>query len=646
MNMAALMRTLVALLLLTCLGALRAQNVDSLRALAHDAQAADTLRAQALGDLVRAFAGTGREDSALITARELVSFCRNHALEHRAVLAQGMLGTLHAMTGGYDSARHYQEAVRAWHHAAKDTVQEAEAQLSIGYSYHLQGLYTQALEHSLRGLALAESARDTAAMAHAHVNIAAIRTDLQHLPDAVAQLDQAIALMRPTGDLRIRNALGQAGMLNGRMGNYPEAMAQLQEALAICERIGDMPTASRLLQTMGNVQREQGRNAEALESFQRSSAITQSAYTLIQNRIAEAYVHAAMNAPQKARPLLEEAVRMAESGNDLADASEAYKALADVLEKLGDKAGAYDAFRKHAALRDTLFNEEKTREITRLDMTYGFEKQQLADSLRHEGAMAVQVKEIQKQKVIRNGFVGGFALVALFALVFFMQRNRIAREKARSEELLLNILPAEVAEELKAKGEADAVQIDHVTVLFTDFKGFTALSETLSPKELVRDLNECFSGFDQITTKYGIEKIKTIGDAYMAAGGLPTPNTTHALDVINAALEMRDFIAEGKARKLAAGLPYFEIRIGVHTGPVVAGIVGVKKFQYDIWGDTVNTASRMESSGEVGQVNISEATHELVKNETSLTFSPRGKVQAKGKGELEMYFVRRSSERA
>ncbi len=222
-----------------------------------------------------------------------------------------------------------------------------------------------------------------------------------------------------------------------------------------------------------------------------------------------------------------------------------------------------------------------------------------------------------------------------------VRTEELRAEKQRSDELLLNILPHEVAEELKANGRAEAKQIDLVTVLFTDFKGFTSMSEQVTPQALVHDLNECFSAFDRICERYRVEKIKTIGDAYMAAGGLPVPNATHARDVVNAALDMRDFIHDVMVPKRSADLPHLEIRIGVHTGPVVAGIVGVKKFQYDIWGDTVNTAARMESSGEVGHVNISEATYALVKFETALSFTPRGKVQAKGKGELEMFFVSR-----
>ena len=220
-----------------------------------------------------------------------------------------------------------------------------------------------------------------------------------------------------------------------------------------------------------------------------------------------------------------------------------------------------------------------------------------------------------------------------------MRTAELRAEKERSEELLLNILPKEVAEELMAKGYADAKHFDSVTILFTDFKGFTQASEKLTPQELVEELNTCFKAFDGIITARGIEKIKTIGDAYMCAGGLPDPRSSSPADVVHAALEMQAFMIARKTERDAQGKPGFEMRVGIHSGPVVAGIVGVKKFAYDIWGDTVNTASRMESSGEVGQVNISEATYAHVKDVPELSFTSRGKVQAKGKGEMEMYFV-------
>jgi len=311
--------------------------------------------------------------------------------------------------------------------------------------------------------------------------------------------------------------------------------------------------------------------------------------------------------------------------------------LSKIAEMDGDLAKSLKYFKLSTSLKDSLFNQENTEKLVQTQMQYIFDTKESEIKAVQNKKDEIAKKEMQRQKSVRNGFIGGFAVVFLFAVVFFSQRNKIRKGKKLSDELLLNILPNEVAEELKEKGSAKAQLIDEATVLFTDFKGFTTISEKLSPQELVSDLNECFSEFDRIMEKYGIEKIKTIGDSYMAAGGLPTPNKTHPQDVVNAALEISAFIEEGKALKIAKGLPYFEIRIGVHTGPVVAGIVGLKKFAYDIWGDTVNIASRMESSGEVGKVNISETTYELVKDTYKCNY--RGEIQAKGKGKVKMYFV-------
>jgi class 3 adenylate cyclase/ligand-binding sensor domain-containing protein len=215
----------------------------------------------------------------------------------------------------------------------------------------------------------------------------------------------------------------------------------------------------------------------------------------------------------------------------------------------------------------------------------------------------------------------------------------LAAEKEKSEELLLNILPRAVADELKEKGAADARNYPMVTVLFSDFKDFTKLTQTLGTNELVGILDNYFKAFDRLCERHGVEKIKTIGDAYMCATGLPTPHPEHALRMVRFAADMITEVSRINRDSAARGLPGWEIRIGIHSGPVIAGVVGHRKFAFDIWGDTVNTASRVESAGAPGRINISEATYELIKNHPDLAFENRGNITAKGKGEMGMWFV-------
>ncbi|NMG05493.1 adenylate cyclase [Brasilonema sp. UFV-L1] len=224
----------------------------------------------------------------------------------------------------------------------------------------------------------------------------------------------------------------------------------------------------------------------------------------------------------------------------------------------------------------------------------------------------------------------------------FEELNRLylqlEEEKHKTDKLLLNILPIDIASELKQTGAVKPVHYESASVLFTDFKNFTELSEQLTPQELVDELDYCFSCFDQFIEAHNLEKLKTIGDSYMCVGGIPTSNKTHAIDAVLAAINIRTFMEWRKKEKALLNQPYWDIRIGIHSGPLLAGVIGHKKFAYDVWGDTVNTASRMESSGIPGGINISQATFELIKDFFSI--ESRGKISAKNKGAIDMYLVK------
>lgn len=217
-------------------------------------------------------------------------------------------------------------------------------------------------------------------------------------------------------------------------------------------------------------------------------------------------------------------------------------------------------------------------------------------------------------------------------------KQRLQDDKEKIDSLLLNILPRSVADELKAEGYVEPNYYDSVTVVFTDFVEFTRIAESLTPQELVSELHHCFCYFDHLMDRHQLEKLKTIGDSYMYAGGIPEKSNSHPVDAVLAAIEMRTFMRQTRDEKLSRGKSFWYMRIGINTGPLMAGVVGEKKFVYDVWGDSVNMASRMESSGEINQINVSPTTNALITDFFETV--PRGKIMAKGKGLVEMHFVR------
>lgn len=405
-------------------------------------------------------------------------------------------------------------------------------------------------------------------------------------------------------------SLGNLGSLKGMTGDLDSAYYFLSRAALIARKINMTDEYMDLLINLSNVDAERGHYKTAINRLDTTYVVAtelKSTENLAKVQKERASLHARFNDFKQAYTYLLAFIEL----NNQYLSEEKVKAVTEMMEK-------YES-------------EKKARQIQQLELD------KLDATLKTERITNTRNRYLYIGIAILLGAIG------IYTRLRYVHKSRTAiqKEKDISEGLLLNILPASVAEELKQKGYAEAMHHDVASIIFSDFKGFTTISETLTAAELVAEINTCFKAFDHIMTKYGIEKIKTIGDAYMAAAGIPINNTASVLDTVYAALEMQDFIINRKKEKDEQGQPSFQMRVGIHTGPVVAGIVGVKKFQYDIWGDTVNIASRMESSGEVGHVNISEATYQHIKDTPGLVFTPRGMIQAKGKGEMAMYFVHR-----
>src|SRR5690554_2692839 len=629
-------------------------NVDSLWRAWNDSTQPDTSRLEALDKMIWDAYLYSQPDSAFYFAQLEYDFANTRDLKKFMGFALTIQGISFRLRGDYLTALEYYQKCLALREEMGDKKRVAGSLNNIGLIYYNRDQYPKALDYYQRSLKIYEEIGDRLGAANVLNNIGIIYVNHSDKSKALAYFQKSLMIYEEEGNEKaIADCQTNIGNSYKDLGDFKKSLVYHKKSLAIYEKIGDRKGIADCLINISQTTKSEGNHAVALEYYQRSLLIykqigDKNGIVNCLNHIGSIYViqgkyHKAINECRKG-------LQMANEIASYSIRKDACKCLYDAYKASGDAAKALAYHEVMQALNDSLQTEETAKQIERME----FQTQMLADSLKQEEEK-LRVRMESEQRLSRESkkrnlaIAGGvffvFLAAGLYSRARYMRKSKavIEKERDRSENLLLNILPAEIAEELKEKGRANARDYDMVSVLFTDFKEFTQTAEKLSAQELVEEINTYFEAFDAICSKYGVEKIKTIGDAYMAAGGLPVPAQDSVKNTVLAGLEMLAIVSRRKNEMDSKGLTSFEMRVGIHTGPVVAGIVGVKKFQYDLWGDTVNTASRVESAGQVGKVNISKATYELLKEDPDFVFDSRGKINAKGKGEIEMYFVERKS---
>ncbi len=471
--------------------------------------------------------------------------------------------------------------------------------ISIATVYAVMGNHKNSVHYFKSAIEILKIEKDSINVASALLNAGDEYINMGKLQSALVYTKKSETLFNaieyPLGQAY---SLGNLGMIYAKMGNDLQAENYINKAILLLQKLGEYYPICVYLTYMSDIYFEKGDKEAALNYALRSLELAK------KNKLKKQICDANLK-------------------------------LSKLYEDLGDERKSLSYYKDHITYRDSVSNIESVQKMADLRTDFEVSQKQVEVDLLN------QTKKTQR--IIAISSVIALFLVFLLALglfkryKFIKQTNIIIEEeKNKSNNLLLNILPEETAQELKQNGRVLAKKFESVTVLFTDFVGFTQYAEYLSPEKLVESVDYYFSKFDEIIEKYGLEKIKTVGDAYMCAGGLPFPTEDHAYKMVLAAIEIAEFVQDSKKIN-TLNQTRFEIRIGINTGPVVAGVVGIKKFAYDIWGDTVNIASRMETNSEPGKINISENTYELIKDSFDCVF--RGEIEAKNKGVMKMYFV-------
>ena len=531
----------------------------------------------------------------LIDKQSKISIIKKDSINFYLSAGYLQKGNAHQLIGDYDEALQAFFMCMECSQKGKDNDLSAAVLISIADTYSMIGNSESAEKYYDEGILLLRDLNDPTSLGSALLNAGDEYFNTKHFIKALNYFEESKSIFEqlnyPVG---IAYNKGNIGMVYAEQGKDSLALLNINEAVAILEELEDYYPISVYLTYMADIYADKNDFYTAIE-----------------------YAHRSLDLAKQ---------------YDLRDQkSESNLKLSELYEMLGNYSEALMHHKTHIKYRDSIRNIESVQNLANIEVK---QKQSEVDLL--------------EQKRKNQRFLVYTTLLALLSIIIFTtglyKRHKfikatnviIEEEKQRSDNLLLNILPEETAQELKEKGRVEAKRFESVTVLFTDFKGFSRYAKHLTPEELVQSIDFYFSKFDNIIEKYELEKIKTVGDAYMCAGGLPFPTQDHARKMILAAMEIAEFVNTEK-QKHPNSNTHFDIRIGINTGPVVAGVVGSKKYAYDIWGDAVNIASRMESGSEAGKINISEFTYELVKDQFHCEY--RGEIEVKNRGKLKMYFV-------
>ncbi len=584
-------------------------------------------------------------DSSMVYSRKAIDLATDIEFQKGLAYAHKNMGLAYYMKGEFlDVLRHWETSLSIFEEI-NDENGVSNLLSNLGAVYQTKGDDPTALDYFIRSAKIAEEIQDSLRLGTVYLNIGGVYSNEEMTyDDAFESFEKSKIIF---SNMNYDDGVGAVAInmadLLLKSNRQEEALPHLNEALEAYTRSGSNLSYTYNLFGKAYLGLKQydlakGYQIKAIDAADRNDAKLEKTKALIS--LGEIFI--AQKSYSQAIAYIKKGLKITEITGVNRDKKNAYEALVKAYSGIEDYENAFNYQQLVTSISEIIKDEsyEETLGVMRLQFDLENKQREILLLNADNELKQTQIESTTASKRLLYALAA--LLLAMVGGVFsryrFIQKSnlRIAEERNKSENILLNILPRETAEELKEHGSIKAKFFKEVTVLFTDFKEFSVVAEGISPEHLVKNLDYFFKKFDDITEKHNLEKIKTIGDAYMCAGGLPTENSTHAEDTVFAALEILEFVKETK-KNPPKGIYPFEVRIGINTGPVVAGVVGTKKFQYDLWGNTVNIAARMESNSEPGKINVSEYTYQLLKDRHR--FKYRGVIKAKNDKLLKMYYA-------